>query len=54
MIRLLSSASIGIIGGADGPSSIYVAASPDWPMYATGIAAAVLATILILRKKRKK
>jgi len=54
MFGIFSSASVGIIGGADGPTSILVSVSPEWPMYATGVAAAVLAFILILRKIRKK
>ena len=56
MTRLFSSAaSIGIIGGADGPTAIFVSYPDDWWKYALGAAAVVVAVItLILRKKRKK
>ena len=52
---LLSAASIGIIGGADGPTAIFVSYPDDWWKYALGAAAVVIASIaLIIRKKRKK
>lgn len=47
--------SIGIIGGADGPTAIFVTASPDWWKYVLGaavIVAAVVAMITFHRKKR--
>jgi len=47
--------SVGIIGGADGPTAIFVAVSPDWWIYALGatvIAAAAIA-LIICKKKRK-
>ena len=48
------SASIGIIGGADGPTSIFVAYPDDWWKYAIGAAAVLIVlTALIIRKKRK-
>ena len=54
MYRLLSS--IGIIGGADGPTAIFVTSSPDWWKDAiiAAVAVAVVAGIIIMRKKRKK
>lgn len=47
--------SIGIIGGADGPTAIFVTASPDLWKYVLGaavIVAAVVAMITFHRKKR--
>ncbi len=48
--------SIGIIGGADGPTAIFVTASPDWWKYAIGAAAVVIAVVatIILRRKNKR
>ena len=54
MHQLLLS-SIGIIGGADGPTAIFVAYPDDWWKYAIGAAAVIIALItLIIRRKRKK
>ena len=54
MHQLLLS-SIGIIGGADGPTAIFVAYPHDWWKYAIGAAAVIIALIaLIIRRKRKK
>ena len=46
---------IGIIGGADGPTSVMVSTSSDLWIYAA-IAAVVIiiATVLIIKKRRKK
>ena len=46
---------IGIIGGADGPTSVLVSTSSDLWIYAV-IAAVVIiiATALIIKKRRKK
>ncbi len=46
---------IGIIGGADGPTAIYIAGSP-WPSIITGvvIAAAIVLIIIYRRRKRNK
>ena len=46
---------IGIIGGADGPTSVLVSTSSDLWIYAA-IAAVVIiiATVLIIKKRRKK
>ncbi len=54
-MKFLSS-DIGIIGGADGPTSIIVSASPDAWIYAVAavvIVAAVTAGIIFYRKKKK-
>ena len=51
--HLLSS--IGIIGGADGPTSILVAYPNDLWKYAVGAAlVAIAAIVVIIRKKKKK
>lgn len=51
------SSSIGIIGGADGPTAIFVTTSDDFWIY-VGVAAvviiAIVATVLIIKKRRKK
>ena len=50
LIHLLNasvSSSIGIIGGADGPTAIFVTTSPDYIWYQAGITAIVL-TMAIL------
>ena len=47
--------SIGIIGGADGPTAILVAYPHDFWKYIVGAAVAVIAIIaLIIRRKKKK
>ncbi|MBQ7082849.1 MAG: LPXTG cell wall anchor domain-containing protein [Oscillospiraceae bacterium] len=48
--------SIGVIGGADGPTAIFVTTSgPIWPLLLLGAAAVAAVIGLILwRKKRKK
>ncbi|MBQ3242377.1 MAG: LPXTG cell wall anchor domain-containing protein [Oscillospiraceae bacterium] len=47
--------SIGVIGGADGPTAIFVTSGPIWPLLLLGAAAAAAVIGLILwRKKRKK
>lgn len=55
-MKILSS-SIGIIGGADGPTAIFVSTADDFWVYveiATAVIVAVVATILIIKKRRKK
>ena len=55
-MNLLLSSSIGIIGGADGPTSVVVSASDDILIYA-GIGIALVAGIIIaiaVKKKKKK
>jgi len=51
------SGSVGIIGGADGPTSIFISASPDWGGLALGTAiftVVLVAGILLLRKSGKR
>lgn len=44
---------IGIIGGADGPTSIYVSGS-IWPLVAAvAVIAAAIVLLVILRRRRK-
>lgn len=50
---LLSAASVGIIGGADGPTAIFVASSPDWWKYAVGAAVIALIIFLMIRRRKK-
>lgn len=46
---------IGIIGGADGPTSVIVSTSSDiWIYAAIAIAVIIIATALIIKKRRKK
>lgn len=50
------SSSIGIIGGADGPTAVIVSTSDDFWIYAgiaVAVAVAAITTILIIRKRRK-
>ena len=51
------SASIGIIGGADGPTAIFVTSNINW-MYVCGfvviIVVAILVALFIYRNKKKK
>jgi Na+-transporting methylmalonyl-CoA/oxaloacetate decarboxylase beta subunit len=49
----LITASIGIIGGADGPASIAVSSTFPWLPIALAAAAAVILTALIVHKKMK-
>ena len=45
---------IGIIGGADGPTSVMVASSPDWWVYAIIAVAVIAVAVAVLFIKRKK
>ena len=47
--------SFGVIGGADGPTSIYVASSVNWALMigVTVVIVAGIITFLFLRKKKK-
>ncbi|MBO5935284.1 MAG: hypothetical protein J6Q94_07320 [Clostridia bacterium] len=46
---------IGIIGGADGPTSVFVSTSSDLWIYAAIAAVVVIvAVVLIIKKRRKK
>lgn len=54
-MKLASDSSIAIIGGADGPTAIFVASDPTATVIAIGIAViAVIAIVAIVMKKRKK
>ena len=47
---------IGIIGGADGPTSVMVSSSPDGWIYAlvaAVIIAAAVTTVLFIKRKKK-
>ena len=46
-------ASIGVIGGADGPTVTFVSAAPFWWAAPLLIVLAVLAAIVIVRRKKK-
>ena len=53
MIDILSS-SVGIIGGADGPTVIFVTGSPGaWLIPALILAAAAVIAVLVVVKKKK-
>ena len=45
--------SIGVIGGADGPTKVFVS-GPVWPWLIFAAAAVALVVFLIVRKKRYK
>ena len=46
---------VGIIGGADGPTSIFIATSVNWPLnIGIGIAIALMVVGFIVRKKKHK
>ena len=51
------SASVGIIGGADGPTAIFVTSNINW-LYVCGfigiIVVAILVALFIYRKKKRK
>ena len=49
------SASIGIIGGADGPTAIFVTSRINWPGVCgfVGIIAVAIVVILMIRRKQK-
>ena len=55
MTNLLLDASVGIIGGADGPTSVYVAGNPT-DLLATALDAAIAVLIVLYFRKhyRKK
>ena len=46
-------ASIGIIGGADGPTAIFVTSGANWPSILGAIVVAILVAVLIYRNKKK-
>lgn len=45
---------IAIIGGADGPTAIYIASSINWVWFAAVVVLVVAAILFIVIKKRKK
>ena len=45
---------IGIIGGADGPTSVLVSTSSDLWIYAIVAVVAVIIATLIIKKRKKK
>ena len=45
---------IGIIGGADGPTTVTVTSSPDWWVYAIIAVAVIAVAVAVLFIKRKK
>ena len=47
-------ASIGIIGGADGPTAIFVTSNTNWLSILGVIVVAILVAVLIYRNKKKK
>ena len=47
-------ASIGIIGGADGPTAIFVTTGINWMRILGVIVVAILAAVIIYRNKKKK
>ena len=46
--------SIGIIGGADGPTAIFVTSDTNWLSILSVIVVAILVAVLIYRSKNKK
>lgn len=46
--------SIGIIGGADGPTAVYVSGPASWVLPAVIVAALVVAAVAALIYRRKK
>lgn len=54
-IKLKAASSVAIIGGADGPTSIFIAGKVGSPLYAAIVVGVILliAGLLLLLKKRK-
>ena len=46
-------ASIGIIGGADGPTAVFVTSNTNWLSILGVIVVAILVVVLIYRNKKK-
>ena len=46
--------SVGIIGGADGPTAIFVTTSPSIWLWLAGAAAAIIGLVVWLAGKKKK
>ena len=49
----MNSSSIGIIGGADGPTKIFIAGNPLAAIIAAVLIAAIIVGVVIFLKKRK-
>ena len=51
-----ASASIGIIGGADGPTAVFVTSKVNWPYVCSliGVIAVTVLVIFIIRRNKKK
>ena len=47
-----ASASIGVIGGADGPTAIFVTSRINWP-YVCGLIGAIAVSVLVIRLIRR-
>ncbi|NCB06051.1 MAG: LPXTG cell wall anchor domain-containing protein [Clostridia bacterium] len=45
---------VAVIGGADGPTAIFVASSINWGWVAAGVALAVAVVLFFVLRKRKK
>ena len=52
MTGMTKALSIGIIGGADGPTAIFVT-GPDWTKIAAGLALLTVVVAVLLRKRKK-
>lgn len=48
------SVSIGVIGGADGPTAVFVSAAPFWWAPFVLIAAAIAAAVIVIARRKKK
>lgn len=49
----MSSSSLGIIGGADGPTKIFISGNPLPEIIAAAVIAAIVVVLAVLLKKRK-
>ncbi len=50
----MNDSSIGIIGGSDGPTAIFVSGSPMAAVAAIAVVAAIIVLVVIIRKKKNK
>ena len=48
------SVSVGVIGGADGPTAVFVTAAPFWWVPFVLIAAAIAAVVIVIARRKKK
>lgn len=49
----MGNSSIGIIGGADGPTKIFISGNPFLPVVVIAVIAAIVIGIIVILKKRK-